>query len=39
MAYVAFMELFNLTNVIKINHLNMTHHDYNNFFDDMEIFK
>jgi hypothetical protein len=33
------MELFNLTNVIKINHSNMIHHDYNNFFDDVEIFK
>jgi hypothetical protein len=32
------MELFNLTNAIKINHLNMTHHDYNKFFDDVEIF-
>jgi len=31
--------MFNLTNVIKINHLNMTHYDYKNVFDDVEIFK
>ncbi len=33
------MELFDLINVTKITHLDMTNYDYDATFDDMTIFK
>ncbi len=38
-SYVPHMELFDLTNVIKINYLEMTDYDYDVTFDDVTILK